>query len=104
MLLSKSDFKTARSCPTKLYYRKRGYPSLADGDEYLAFLAECASRLNVIASMLGLPARTVSQVTEPFLIRAGLIVPLRQAGTASLKGNQAGSPCRVQAGLWTDWR
>ncbi len=42
--------------------------------KYLAFLAEGASRLNVIASMLGLPSRTVSQVTEPFLIRAGLIV------------------------------
>lgn len=42
--------------------------------KYLQFLAEGTSRLNVIASMLGLPARTVSQVTEPFLIRAGLIV------------------------------
>jgi Holliday junction DNA helicase RuvB len=30
--------------------------------------------LNVIASMIGLPARTVSQVTEPFLLRAGLVV------------------------------
>jgi Holliday junction DNA helicase RuvB len=41
---------------------------------YLEALAGGASRLNVIASMLGLPARTVSQVTEPFLIRAGLLV------------------------------
>ncbi len=41
---------------------------------YLSILAEGTSRLNVIASMLGLPARTVSQVTEPFLLRAGLIV------------------------------
>jgi peptide/nickel transport system ATP-binding protein len=31
------------------------------------------TRLNVIASLLGLPARTVSQVTEAFLIRAGLV-------------------------------
>ena len=42
--------------------------------KYLAFLAGGASRLNVLASMLGLPTRTVSQVTESFLIRAGLIV------------------------------
>jgi Holliday junction DNA helicase RuvB len=42
--------------------------------QYLGILADCNSRLNVIASRLGLPARTVSQVTEPFLIRAGLIV------------------------------
>jgi Holliday junction DNA helicase RuvB len=41
---------------------------------YLCILAEGDSRLNVIASRLGLPPRTVSQVTEPFLIRAGLVV------------------------------
>jgi len=41
---------------------------------YLCILAEGDSRLNVIASRLGLPSRTVSQVTEPFLLRAGLIV------------------------------
>ena len=42
--------------------------------EYLRILAEGDSRLNVIACRLGLPPRTVSQVTEPFLIRAGLVV------------------------------
>ena len=41
---------------------------------YLKAVADGASRLNVIASVLGLPARTVAEVTEPFLIRAGLIV------------------------------
>ena len=41
---------------------------------YLRILAEGDSRLNVIASRLGLPPRTVSQVTEPFLIRSGLVV------------------------------
>lgn len=41
--------------------------------QYLEILADGASRVNVIASMLGLPSRTVSSVTEPFLIRAGLI-------------------------------
>jgi Holliday junction DNA helicase RuvB len=30
-------------------------------------------RLNVLASAIGLPPRTISQVTEPFLVRAGLI-------------------------------
>jgi Holliday junction DNA helicase RuvB len=42
--------------------------------QYLRILADGDSRLNVVASRLGLPARTVSQVTEPFLIRAGLVV------------------------------
>ena len=43
---------------------------------YLKVLAAGANRLNVIASMLGLPARTVAQVVEPFLlrVRGGLIV------------------------------
>ena len=41
---------------------------------YLAVLADGASRLNVIASRLGLPTRTVAEVVEPFLIRVGLIV------------------------------
>ena len=36
-------------------------------------LAEGASRLNVMASMLGLPTRTVAQVVEPFLLRSSLI-------------------------------
>jgi len=40
---------------------------------YLRALADGASRLNVVSSLLSLPARTISQVSEPFLIRAGLI-------------------------------
>jgi len=41
---------------------------------YLQIVADGASRLNVVASRLALPPRTVSQITEPFLIRVGLIV------------------------------
>ena len=41
--------------------------------KYLTILKDGASRLNVIASVLGLPTRTVSEVTEQYLIRAGLI-------------------------------
>jgi Holliday junction DNA helicase RuvB len=40
---------------------------------YLGLLLEGPIRLNVLASSLGLPSRTVSQVAEPFLIRVGLI-------------------------------
>ena len=42
--------------------------------KYVAILADGPKRLNVIASLLGLPSRTVSVVTEPFLIRAGLLI------------------------------
>jgi hypothetical protein len=38
--LSKSDFKAARSCDAKLYYRELSFPSTKDDDPYLAMLAE----------------------------------------------------------------
>jgi holliday junction DNA helicase RuvB len=41
--------------------------------QYLAILSDGATRLNVISSRLGLPTRTVAEVTEPFLIRIGLV-------------------------------
>ncbi len=41
--------------------------------KYLDIVSEGGSRLNVLASTLGLPTRTVSQVIEQFLIRVGLI-------------------------------
>ena len=42
--------------------------------QYLNILLEGPARLNVLASRLGLPSRTVAEVTEPFLIRAGLVI------------------------------
>ncbi len=41
--------------------------------KYLSILADGPTRLNVISTILGLPTRTVSEVTEQFLIRSGLI-------------------------------
>jgi Holliday junction DNA helicase RuvB len=41
--------------------------------QYLQLLLDGPTRLNVLASRLGLPARTVAEVTEPFLLRAGLV-------------------------------
>lgn len=65
---------------------------------YLSILADGTSRLNVVASMLGLPPRTVSQVTEPFLLRAGLILKddtgrreLTASGREHLSRNRASS-------------
>ena len=42
--------------------------------QYLRILLEGPNRLNVIASRLGLPTRTVAEVSEPFLIRVGLVM------------------------------
>jgi Holliday junction DNA helicase RuvB len=41
--------------------------------QYLRLLVNGPTRLNVLASVLNLPSRTISHVTEPFLLRAGLI-------------------------------
>ncbi len=41
---------------------------------YLRALADGTTRLNVLASLLGLPTRTVACVIEPFLLRAGLVM------------------------------
>jgi len=50
--LTKSDFKVAQTCPTKLYYRKLGYPTREDGDEYLQALAEGGYLVEALARAL----------------------------------------------------
>jgi hypothetical protein len=52
MHLSKSDFKVARTCGTKLYYRKLRYPSTQDDDPYLEFLADGGYMVETIAKLL----------------------------------------------------
>lgn len=51
-LLSKSDFRAASSCITKLYYRKRRYPSEADTDEYLELLQDGGYMIDELAKLL----------------------------------------------------
>jgi Holliday junction DNA helicase RuvB len=41
--------------------------------KYLRLLMDGPMRVNVLASMLGVPGKTLSTVTEPFLLRAELI-------------------------------
>src|SRR5687768_7238454 len=52
ILLSKSDFKVARTCPTKLFYKKSGYSSLNEQDDYLELLAEGGYMIEKIAKVL----------------------------------------------------
>ena len=51
MLLTKSDFKVARTCATKLYYRKRKYPTTLEDDEYLQFLADGGFMVETLAHL-----------------------------------------------------
>ncbi|MFH2108720.1 MAG: DUF2779 domain-containing protein [Chrysiogenia bacterium] len=50
--ISKSDFKVARTCPAKLYYKKNRYPSNLDADEYMKFLAEGGYAVGKLATLL----------------------------------------------------
>jgi Holliday junction DNA helicase RuvB len=56
--------------------------------QYLAIVSEGPTRLNVIASRIGLPARTIAEVTEPFLIRVGLIVKDQQGRQLTAFGRE----------------
>jgi hypothetical protein len=52
LAISKTDYKVARACPAKLYYRMNKYPSTKDGDEYMELLAEGGYMIGAIASLL----------------------------------------------------
>lgn len=49
---SKSDFKVAQSCPSKLYYKKQKYPSQKDNNDYLALLADGGFMIGKLAQLL----------------------------------------------------
>lgn len=50
--LTKSDFKVAQTCPTKLYYRKKHYPTGQEDDEYLRHLADQGYLIEALARVL----------------------------------------------------
>ena len=52
LTLSKSDFKVAQSCVTKLYYKKKRYPTTNDGNEYMQLLAEGGYMVGKLAQLL----------------------------------------------------
>ena len=52
LAISKTDYKVARECSAKLYYRMLKYPSNKDGDEYMELLAEGGYMIGAIASLL----------------------------------------------------
>jgi len=50
--LSKSDFKVAQTCPTKLYYKKNGYANSLNENEYMQMLADGGYLIGNIAQMM----------------------------------------------------
>ncbi len=59
--ISKTDFKVARACPTKLYYRLNRYPSTRQTDPYLSLLSEGGYMISAIATLLFPNAVTVAE-------------------------------------------
>lgn len=49
--LSKSDFKLARTCAAKLYFRENGYPDNRDSNPYLALLADGGYMVEALAKL-----------------------------------------------------
>jgi hypothetical protein len=50
--LSKSDFKAARTCETKLYFRENGYPDRRADDPYLCLLSKGGYMVEALAKAL----------------------------------------------------
>ena len=50
--LSKSDFKVAHTCPTKLWYKKHGYPTSSDQNEFMKMLANGGFIFGKLATLL----------------------------------------------------
>ncbi len=65
LYLTKSDFKVARTCPSKLYYKKLRYPSLLDDNPYLRFLADGDYMVEKMAKVLFPDGRECSERSDP---------------------------------------
>jgi Domain of unknown function(DUF2779) len=63
--LTKSDFITARTCPTKLFYKKLRYPSLRDDDPYMEFLADGGYMVEKMAKLLYPDGREIGGWDNP---------------------------------------
>ncbi|TWI77947.1 uncharacterized protein DUF2779 [Lacibacter cauensis] len=50
--LSKSDFKIAQSCAAKLYFKKNGFPTSKEDNEYLLMLADGGYMIGTMAQLL----------------------------------------------------
>ena len=50
--LSKSDFKVARTCDAKLFFRENGYPNTMSGDPYLQMLAQGGYMVEALANAM----------------------------------------------------
>lgn len=64
--LSKSDFKVGRSCPQKLVYKKKGYPSREVESDFMKLLVEGGFIIGKLAQLL-YPGTLITGTTEEAL-------------------------------------
>jgi hypothetical protein len=82
--LSKSDFKVAMTCPTKLYYRKLKYPTTMEGNEFMEMLAEGGYMVGKLATLLypggidlsneGSPEKSAEKTMELLLNNENIVI------------------------------
>jgi hypothetical protein len=79
--LSKSDFKVAQECATKLFYKKNKYPSLKESNEYLQMLADGGYMIGKMAQLIypdGVEikgdTKACIETTEQFLIQENCVL------------------------------
>jgi len=74
--LSKSDFKLARTCEAKLFFRENGYPDNRSHDPYLALLAEGGYMVEALAKTRypdGIQLQYGGSLAEEFAATAELL-------------------------------
>lgn len=79
--LSKSDFQLASSCPKKLVYKKAGYPTTNDTNEYMEMLAQGGYIIGKMATLYyeeGIEVEGKTQdcirITEEFLQQENVVL------------------------------
>jgi hypothetical protein len=82
--LSKSDFKLARTCATKLYYRELRYPDALAHDPYLEMLAEGGYMVELLAKQLFPDGVTLDYGGDPSAAAADTMARLSAEGTVTL--------------------
>lgn len=94
--LSKSDFKLARDCPSKLYFKKKHYPSLLANDPYLAFLADGGYMVETMARALFPGGRELGDWDQPEDAHRATLKALSQDGATLYEATIAEPPFQAR--------
>ncbi len=80
--LTKSDFKASYDCATKLFYRKNGYPTNQDDNEYLRFLADGGFMIELAAKAKYPSQHDLVGIRDPQVAYARTIEIIRASADA----------------------